>query len=139
MKELLIFIYKKFTSGTIEVYFYFESESVCVCGVEFSIGGQNSPSEDCFELTMSVFINSLDDFIAPSQACVNPFVQEKLEQSKGSAKITLQSDFSISEYDTSVKPDLIKTKAESTTRVATVSLNDCLACRWIGIYMCPFV
>ena len=34
---------------------------------------------------MSVFVNNLDDFIAPSQACVNPLVKDKLDEdiSKG--------------------------------------------------------
>ena len=86
--------------------------------------------ENWFSRTMSVFVNSLDDFITPSQSCVNPLVQEKLNKhSKLSAKISVESDFSTSEYDVTVKPDLIKPKVHNSTRVATVSLNDCLACR----------
>ena len=49
---------------------------------------------------MSVFVNNLDDFIAPSQACVNPLVKDKLDEdiskgesntkSKKGAKISLE-------------------------------------------------
>lgn len=93
---------------------------------------------------MSVFVNNLDDFIIPSQACVNPLVANKREEAlkeekkqqktssskSGIAKISLQSDFSVSEYDVDVKPNLIKTRGEGgSAKVATVSLNDCLACR----------
>ena len=93
---------------------------------------------------MSVFVNNLDDFIIPSQACVNPLVASKREEAlqeekkqktaasskAGIAKISLQSDFSVSEYDTEVKPNLIKPSAgRLSEKVATVSLNDCLACR----------
>jgi hypothetical protein len=93
---------------------------------------------------MSVFVNNLDDFIIPSQACVNPLVANKREEAlqeekkqkivsskPGIAKISLQSDFSVSEYDMDVKPNLIKTRGEGVSeKVATVSLNDCLACRY---------
>jgi hypothetical protein len=95
---------------------------------------------------MSVFVNNLDDFIIPSQACVNPLVASKREEAQaqeekkqktsnakaGVAKISLQSDFSVSEYDVEVQPNLIKSRgggAGAVERVATVSLNDCLACR----------
>ncbi len=102
------------------------------------------------EREMSVFLNNLDDFITPSQACINPLVANKLKDSQeingksgsgsgsGNTKITLVSDFSISEFESlpsslssSVRPDLIKTKihSENKKKVATVSLNDCLACR----------
>lgn len=92
----------------------------------------------------SVFLNNLDDFIAPSQACVNPTVAAKLAPtskaiptSSGSGKpgkVTLMADYSTTDYEDYVKPvvqpDLIKTKAAATgdQAVATVSLNDCLAC-----------
>ena len=103
---------------------------------------------------MSVFISNLDDFIAPSQACVNPLVNgskknddkdtEKRKISGKRAVIALENDYSISEFTSSIdtdiqnsskKPDLIKGvftegKVGSETKtVATVSLNDCLACR----------
>ena len=80
---------------------------------------------------MSVFLSNLDDFIAPSQACVNPFVQQPLEGGKSSSKrLQLTDDYSLTEYEV-VKPDLIKTKeakVNPSAKVATVSLNDCLAC-----------
>ncbi len=94
---------------------------------------------------MSVFVTNLDDFIGPSQACVNPFVTAKINPQQASAgmgggsggggegKITIQADFSSYEFMPVVQPDLIRVKASSssatTTKVATVSLNDCLACR----------
>lgn len=80
----------------------------------------------------SVFLTNLDDFIAPSQQCVNPLVAPKVEKgtAKSGAKITLTNDFSRNEFD-SVKnfPNLIKPKVSvgSEQKVAAVSLNDCLA------------
>lgn len=86
----------------------------------------------------SVFITDLDDFLAPSQACVNPLfkddVQSKQEEEasrRGKAKITLDS---LVAYDEGAlagvglsEPDLIK--ATGSGKKATVTLNDCLACR----------
>ena len=83
---------------------------------------------------MSVFLNNLDDFIAPGQACVNPLVSAKLAPTSSSrGHIILQADVSTTELgDTYVasKPDLIKSRPSSGTevKVAHVSLNDCLAC-----------
>jgi hypothetical protein len=94
----------------------------------------------------SVFLSNLDDFIAPSQACVNPLVAAKLEPKEattaagssvgGSARLTLSNDFSRSDFDEApVRPNLIRGTASSSgdahRKVATVSLNDCLACRWV--------
>lgn len=93
-------------------------------------------------MSSSVFVNNLDDFIAPSQACVNPTVAAKLSTVSestattkgGKGKITLLADYSTTDYEDYAKPvvqpDLIKSKTTSTTgkSVATVSLNDCLAC-----------
>ena len=83
---------------------------------------------------MSVFLNNLDDFILPSQGCINPFVLNKKSPDSvksAPAKITLQSDFSTTEYERPQKPDLIKLRASVASKgqkVAAVSLNDCLAC-----------
>jgi iron only hydrogenase large subunit-like protein len=88
---------------------------------------------------MSVFLNNLDDFIAPSQACINPFVLNRKSDSESkpaSMKITLKSDFSSTVYETPKanlirEPDLIKTRVSTASKgqkVAAVSLNDCLAC-----------
>lgn len=99
---------------------------------------------------MSVFLNNLDDFIAPSQACVNPLVSSRLtDQAKAGSddqggsnagRIVLSNDFSKSDFDEiPVMPNLIKSKPgfassggrsgnSSQQQVATVSLNDCLAC-----------
>jgi iron only hydrogenase large subunit-like protein len=87
---------------------------------------------------MSVLLNNLDDFIAPSQACVNPFVSGAVGSSssiKGASRITLQSDLSTTEFEmkappVTVEPDLIRSKVSGLDqkKVARVSLNDCLAC-----------
>lgn len=101
---------------------------------------------------MSVFLNNLDDFIAPGQACINPFVAaggnaiikagaNGTSAASGggtsggaAARITLESDFSRTEFDLKappeeVQPNLIRAKSLSADqKVATVSLNDCLAC-----------
>lgn len=77
---------------------------------------------------MSVFINNLDDFITPSQACINPFVSSKLLSSNSSAKLTVATDYSAYEFEPTQKPDLIKTKTVNSQKLASISLNDCLAC-----------
>ena len=106
---------------------------------------------------MSVFITNVDDFIAPSQACINPFVLTRNKEpeveskapanlggSKVVSRIVLETDFSTTDFEakvhadllrsktviSAVKPDLIKSKISSNNqKVAAVSLNDCLACR----------
>ena len=89
----------------------------------------------------SVFLSNLDDFIALSQACVNPLVSARLGASNTSdavdgpvaksSKVTLSNDFSTTEFDNvAVEPNLIRSKVSSSSKtVAAVSLNDCLACR----------
>ena len=84
----------------------------------------------------NVFLGDLNDFIEPSQACVNPLfktpvtdadkaVADKSDKS-GLAKIQLDSSiFDELEYVPPVKPNLIKQDAN---QKATVSLADCLAC-----------
>lgn len=92
-------------------------------------------------MSSSVFLNNLDDFIAPSQACVNPLVASKLHQpaiasstgqdglqlstsSSGkrrtAQRITLATDFSAVDLDDSLtvpypyqQPDLIKGRPSS--------------------------
>lgn len=108
----------------------------------------------------SVFLNNLDDFIAPSQACVNPLVNGTASStvpsstntsggvnlnrnSKKHGRVTLETDFSKSDFDevgvSYSEPDLIKsrlvpssssggTSSSDVKKIATVSLNDCLAC-----------
>lgn len=105
----------------------------------------------------SVFLNNLDDFIAPSQACVNPLVNGSSTNASSTAtssstggvslnrntkkhgRVTLETDFSKSDFDdfitpNSTEPDLIKQRIVSSSsgvevkKIATVSLNDCLAC-----------
>ena len=87
---------------------------------------------------MSVFISNLDDFISPGQACVNPIALGKAGKD-GEQKVKIGEAQTL-EYEVSVEPllkgeaNLIKNKAvagssgSSATKVATISLNDCLAC-----------
>jgi hypothetical protein len=106
---------------------------------------------------MSVFINNLDDYILPSQDCVNPLILSKKRDAstatnsssnpatsssnRPSNKIMLVNDDTISEYEAPMKlisePNLINTKYDSNNqKIASVSLNDCLACRYD--HMFPF-
>ena len=103
---------------------------------------------------MSVFVSNLDDFINPAQACVNPLVQSKLAKSNEESNaggdssssgiikrgiISLANDYSLSEFSAAneslvpvKEPNLIRTTKSKNagSKVATVSLNDCLACRY---------
>jgi hypothetical protein len=88
---------------------------------------------------MSVFLNNLDDYLGPAQACTNPLFTSSTpadhfqeEDQSGAAKITLDTSIFDGVGDTiffqgeeQAKPDLIKTNSE---KKATVSLSDCLAC-----------
>lgn len=79
----------------------------------------------------SVFLGDLNDFIQPSQACINPlFTSDKPKDDGstiGTAKITLQTELSAADLvlPQAVKPNIIRT---STEEKATISLDDCLAC-----------
>ena len=73
----------------------------------------------------SVFLSDLDDYLAPSQACVNP-VFATPEPTNEPVKLNMSLAYEgISLPQPVVEPDLIK----KTGTKATVSLNDCLACR----------
>ena len=83
---------------------------------------------------MSVFVNNLDDFISPSQACINPLVLKKgIEgtSKNSSIKISIENDMSMSEFDVNKNSNAQKTVASviSNTNTVSVSLSDCLACR----------
>lgn len=78
-------------------------------------------------------LGDLNDFIAPSQACVNPILAAKPQAGAGSAegvaKVTLSLDYDEPKPSLIVggkRPNLIK--ADATSNAAKVSLNDCLAC-----------
>ncbi|KAE8891059.1 putative cytosolic Fe-S cluster assembly factor [Phytophthora fragariae] len=82
----------------------------------------------------SVFLGDLNDYIQPSQACVNPlFTSDSAQpdaagaQPNGLAKITLQTELSAADLAVPqpVKPNIIRT---TTQEKATISLDDCLAC-----------
>jgi iron only hydrogenase large subunit-like protein len=97
---------------------------------------------------MSVFLSNLDDYINPSQACINPFVLSKSTSSNDKdnnslvndkkKKIVIETDNSdiglgLNYNESNIKPNLIKTTTTSKSnnsniKVASVSLNDCLAC-----------
>ncbi|KAG0236466.1 hypothetical protein BGW42_003372 [Actinomortierella wolfii] len=63
-------------------------------------------------------LSDLNDFIAPSQACIKPVESNKTSDVQGTIKI----DSGGSYYE--VSQDGMETKLET----ATISLNDCLAC-----------
>jgi iron only hydrogenase large subunit-like protein len=86
----------------------------------------------------SVFLGDLDDYIQPSQACVNPLftgasnapanANGKGAPSTGVAKIMLETELGGDDWgvpQTAVRPDIIRTNAKEK---ATISLDDCLAC-----------
>ena len=91
---------------------------------------------------MSVFINNLDDYIAPTQACVNPFLPKRDTNQNNSKdlpsgvspKVTIKTDYIDKNViilpSTQVKFNVINTKSTESTekKVAAVSLSDCLAC-----------
>jgi iron only hydrogenase large subunit-like protein len=84
-------------------------------------------------LAGTVMLGDLNDFIAPSQACVNPILAAKPQAGAGSAegvsKVTLSLDYDEPKPSLVVggkRPNLIK--ADATSNAAKVSLNDCLAC-----------
>ncbi|CAM9137153.1 unnamed protein product [Phaeothamnion confervicola] len=87
----------------------------------------------------SVFLGDLDDFIQPTQACVNPLFAStpgassdegapagSLQPGSAAVRLVMESGLApMDEMEEAVRPDLIKTTG---ARTATVSLNDCLAC-----------
>jgi hypothetical protein len=86
---------------------------------------------------MSVFLNNLDDYLGPAQACTNPLFTSSSpadhfqeEDQSGAAKISLDTSIFDGIGDTlfqeEVRPDLIK--GGQAGQKATVSLSDCLAC-----------
>lgn len=51
---------------------------------------------------MSVFINNIDDFIIPSQGCINPLISNKINNNNTTTttnKIKLISDYTITDYE----------------------------------------
>ncbi|CAH0476680.1 unnamed protein product [Peronospora belbahrii] len=84
----------------------------------------------------SVFLGDLDDYIQPSQACINPLFTSDTashagnnngQSTNGLAKITLQTDLTAADLavPAPLKPNIIRT---TTQEKATISLDDCLAC-----------
>ncbi len=78
----------------------------------------------------------LDDFILPSQACINPFVggtSASKDSAPTSGTIKLDSTISDLAYElddnASHKSGTIKAKTKDDVKIASVTLTDCLACR----------
>lgn len=77
-----------------------------------------------------LLLNDINDYVLPSQECVNPIFSIN---TKGTAKITLNTDDNELEmyfiiynnYRSNVHPDIIKSDENMK---AVISLNDCLAC-----------
>eukprot|EP00924_Labyrinthula_sp_SR-Ha-C_P005172 snap_masked-scaffold_1-processed-gene-23.48-mRNA-1 protein AED:0.35 eAED:0.35 QI:0/-1/0/1/-1/1/1/0/506 len=88
----------------------------------------------------SVLLGDLNDFIAPSQACILPdTIENSLSDSKNLSKpkkISLELELdtnpinSLPGLDEYQEPNIIKTKLKKgkTKKIAQVSLTDCLAC-----------
>ena len=84
-----------------------------------------------------MILSDLDDFILPSQVCVNPLVGTTAPSAPtaGSAvRIDLDSsDLTSLAYETDAAPlpgvGVIRTQAKDDVKIATISLSDCLACR----------
>ncbi|KAF1316924.1 Nuclear prelamin a recognition factor-like protein, partial [Globisporangium splendens] len=96
---------------------------------------QNGPVQNP-PIWASVFLGDLDDYIQPSQACINPLftsdastgngAQNDASRPAGVAKISLE----VSSDDWGVQPQTVKPNIIRTTEKekATISLDDCLAC-----------
>lgn len=82
-----------------------------------------------------MIINDLDDFILPSQVCVNPLVATAPGSSGGAVRLDIDApDLSSLAYEADITPNkpgigVIKTTAKDDVKIATISLSDCLACR----------
>jgi hypothetical protein len=63
-------------------------------------------------------LGDLNDFLAPSLECIKPLPK--------SGTMDLTADLSLTASDVKLRPDLIKSKAGS--KIAQVTLQDCLAC-----------
>ena len=92
-----------------------------------------------------MILGDVNDFLLPNQACVNPFVGTTTEktpnkgtmsESKHSSVIRLGmadiTDLTTLEYEPD-KPaaNIINPKSKNDIKIASVSLTDCLACRYL--------
>ena len=82
----------------------------------------------------SVFLSNLEDYIAPSQACVVTTNASSKNDSQQRQRVIISStEDSIVTIDNNVtidgKSKFEIIKPSTTTKVAKVTLNDCLACR----------
>jgi hypothetical protein len=71
----------------------------------------------------AIVLTDLNDYISPSQACIKPVEIEKSQENKGPSEIKVDKEggyYEISQDDGKEK------KLEK----ASISLNDCLACRY---------
>ena len=83
----------------------------------------------------SVFISNVDDYLAPSQACVNPLFSDSVNQHKEKANSV--DNYSIATVTVTIprrklgqrgKRSLIPIAIVSKPEIAKVSIADCLAC-----------
>ena len=87
----------------------------------------------------SVFISNVDDYLAPSQACVNPLFSDSVNQHKEKANSV--DNYSVATATAKVtviiprrklgqrgKRSLIPIAIVSKPEIAKVSIADCLAC-----------
>lgn len=92
-----------------------------------------------------MILGDVNDFILPNQACVNPFVgttnqrmpnEDATSHSKQDSVVRLDmadiTDLTTLQYE-SDKPaaNIIKPKSKNDIKIASVSLTDCLACRYL--------
>ena len=76
-------------------------------------------------------LGDLDDFIAPSVECIAPlFPKNKVQANEQQLANPFdnEADLPLVTTNNKVKPDLIKSTGQGATKIAAVSLQDCLAC-----------
>lgn len=83
-----------------------------------------------------MILSDLDDFILPSQVCINPLVGTSTsgKPAGGAVRLDLDApDLSLA-YEADAAPvqgvGIIRTKEKEDVKIATISLSDCLACRF---------
>ena len=82
-----------------------------------------------------VLLGDLDDFIAPAQACSTGLFSDSGTSTHRGAQLVMEDDLGESfEFilcegfkNSSSKANVIRSSA---AKIATVTLEDCLACRW---------
>lgn len=83
-------------------------------------------------LNINMILNDLNDFILPSQVCVNPLAASG--GVGGAVRLDVGTpDLGHLAYEAEATPapqiGVIKTKTKDDVKIASISLSDCLACR----------